>query len=168
MEDSPGEYDYDLIIIGSGAGGTAAAKEASKLGRRVAICDFIMPSSVVKSWGWRLGGSCVNTGCVPKMLMHQSGLVGEYLDKSSSLPFGWFAPEDEKAFSNDWTTLIDCIQCHIKSLNDKRQLLSDGYSENVRYFNAHCKFENAHSIQLVHEDKTTQIITGKVRIISSS
>jgi hypothetical protein len=40
------KYDYDLVVIGGGSGGLAAAKEARKLGMKVAILDYVKPSPV--------------------------------------------------------------------------------------------------------------------------
>ena len=50
--------EYDLIVIGGGSGGLAAAQRAAEYGARVALIE-----------GGRLGGTCVNVGCVPKKLM---------------------------------------------------------------------------------------------------
>lgn len=63
------KYDYDLVVIGGGSGGLACAKEAARLGQRVACLDFVKPSGMGSKWG--LGGTCVNVGCIPKKLMHQ-------------------------------------------------------------------------------------------------
>ncbi len=63
------DYDYDLVVIGGGSGGLACAKEAARLGQRVACLDFVKPSGMGSKWG--LGGTCVNVGCIPKKLMHQ-------------------------------------------------------------------------------------------------
>ena len=51
------EHDYDLFVVGAGSGGVRAARVASELGARVAIGEE-----------GRLGGTCVNVGCVPKKL----------------------------------------------------------------------------------------------------
>lgn len=63
------EFEYDLVVIGGGSGGLACAKEAVRLGQRVACLDFVKPSGMGSKWG--LGGTCVNVGCIPKKLMHQ-------------------------------------------------------------------------------------------------
>lgn len=45
--DNPSEgktYDYDLFVVGGGSGGLASAKEAVKLGAKVAVADFVKPS----------------------------------------------------------------------------------------------------------------------------
>ena len=49
---------FDLIVIGAGSGGLAAAKRAAKHGARVCIVE-----------GDKIGGTCVIRGCVPKKLM---------------------------------------------------------------------------------------------------
>lgn len=69
--------EYDLIVIGGGSGGLAAAKEAAALGAKVAVLDFVSPTPLGTKWG--LGGTCVNVGCIPKKLMHQAALLGESL-----------------------------------------------------------------------------------------
>lgn len=70
-------FDYDLVVIGGGSGGLAAAKEAVSLGKKVAVLDFVDPSPRGTTWG--LGGTCVNVGCIPKKLFHQAALLGESL-----------------------------------------------------------------------------------------
>ena len=61
-------YDYDLLVIGSGPAGHRAAIQASKLGRRAAICELRSA----------IGGICINTGTIPsktlrEATMHLSG-----------------------------------------------------------------------------------------------
>ena len=65
-------YDdiYDLAVIGGGSGGLATAFEANKHGLNVIVIDFVEESLHKTKWG--LGGTCVNVGCIPKKLMHQS------------------------------------------------------------------------------------------------
>jgi len=51
-------YNYELLIIGAGSGGLAAAKRAAAYGISVAVVEKES-----------LGGTCVNRGCIPKKLM---------------------------------------------------------------------------------------------------
>lgn len=73
-------YEYDLVVIGGGSGGLAAAKEAAQFGAKVAVLDFVKPTPIGTKWG--LGGTCVNVGCIPKKLMHQASLLGEAIHVS--------------------------------------------------------------------------------------
>ncbi|HMX15063.1 MAG TPA: FAD-dependent oxidoreductase, partial [Thauera aminoaromatica] len=50
--------EYDLIAIGGGSGGVATARRAAEYGARVLLIEAA-----------RLGGTCVNVGCVPKKVM---------------------------------------------------------------------------------------------------
>jgi glutathione reductase (NADPH) len=59
------KYDYDLVVVGGGSGGLACAQRAAEYGARVAL--------VVESG--RLGGTCVNVGCVPKKVMWNAARV---------------------------------------------------------------------------------------------
>ena len=110
------EYEYDLIVIGGGSGGLACAKQASKLGAKVAMCDFVKPSPLGTKWG--LGGTCVNVGCIPKKLMHTAALLREsMLDYDA---YGWELG-DEKSLPQvvNWPKMVQNVQNHIKSLNFK-------------------------------------------------
>ena len=60
--------DYQLIIVGSGPAGTAAAAQAARLGLHTAVIENDRP-----------GGTCLNRGCIPtKALLHVSGLVSDF------------------------------------------------------------------------------------------
>ena len=75
VKDPTHPYQYDLFVIGGGSGGLAAAKAAQELGAKVALADFVKPTPIGTTWG--LGGTCVNVGCIPKKLMHYSGILAE-------------------------------------------------------------------------------------------
>ena len=58
------EYDYDLLVIGSGPGGQKAAIAGAKLGRRVGIVERKL----------MVGGVCINTGTIPSKTLREAVL----------------------------------------------------------------------------------------------
>ena len=74
---------FDLIVIGGGSGGLACSKAAAMLGAKVAVLDLVKPSPKGTTWG--LGGTCVNVGCIPKKLMHQAAILGDYYSRIITL-----------------------------------------------------------------------------------
>ncbi|XP_031349705.1 thioredoxin reductase 1, mitochondrial isoform X1 [Photinus pyralis] len=132
-------YEYDLVVLGGGSGGLAAAKEASALGAKVAVLDYVTPTPIGTKWG--LGGTCVNVGCIPKKLMHQAALLGESLKDAAA--YGWeLEPENIK---NTWSTLRQAVQNHIKSVNwVTRVELRD---KKVEYINGLGTFKDPNTIQ---------------------
>ena len=64
---------YELIVIGGGSGGLAVAEKAAQLGRSVAIIE-----------GNKIGGTCVNNGCVPKKVMWYAANLAHAVDDASS------------------------------------------------------------------------------------
>jgi len=84
-----GGHDYDLFVIGAGSGGVRAARIAASHGARVAIAEE-----------FRIGGTCVIRGCVPKKLfVLASRFADEFRDAAG---FGWRVPE--ASFS--WQALV--------------------------------------------------------------
>jgi glutathione reductase (NADPH) len=83
------DFDVDLFVIGGGSGGVRAARIAAQHGARVMLAEE-----------YRLGGTCVIRGCVPKkLLVYASRFHGDFEDASG---FGWTVPHA----SFDWRTLI--------------------------------------------------------------
>ncbi|KAF5287803.1 hypothetical protein FQR65_LT12171 [Abscondita terminalis] len=148
---------YDLIVIGGGSGGLAAAKEASNLGAKVAVLDYVTPTPIGTKWG--LGGTCVNVGCIPKKLMHQSALLGESIHDAKA--YGWQVDPD--SIKNDWATLTEAVQNHIKSVNwVTRVELRD---KKVEYINGLGWFEDPNTIRTVTK-KGERTLTAKYIIIA--
>ncbi|KAI9022681.1 thioredoxin reductase 1 [Hyaloraphidium curvatum] len=159
------EYEFDLAVIGGGSGGLACAREAAKLGKKVALLDHVRPSPHGTKWG--LGGTCVNVGCIPKKLMHQAALVGQAIKDAKD--FGWEVDHEKIKFS--WDTLRAAVQDHIGSLNwGYRVALRD---ENVEYFNARGAFIDAHTVACTTFDrktdqpKSTKNITAKEVVVAT-
>ncbi|KAK3574860.1 hypothetical protein QTP86_018324 [Hemibagrus guttatus] len=142
-------YDYDLIVIGGGSGGLACSKEAAALGKRVMVLDYVVPTPLGTSWG--LGGTCVNVGCIPKKLMHQTALLHTALEDARK--FGWEFSEAAiskpdpffHAASHNWETMKSAVNNYIGSLNwGYRVALRD---KNVTYMNAYAEYVEPHKIK---------------------
>src|SRR5262245_57758078 len=69
-------YDFDLVVIGAGSGGTRASRLSAGFGARVAVVE-----------AGRLGGTCVNVGCIPKKLFVYASHYGE--DLADAAAYGW-------------------------------------------------------------------------------
>ncbi|HXW40958.1 MAG TPA: glutathione-disulfide reductase [Xanthobacteraceae bacterium] len=83
------DYDVDLFVIGGGSGGVRAARIAAEHGARVMLAEE-----------YRVGGTCVIRGCVPKkLLVYASRFRAEFEDAAG---YGWTLPQ----WSFDWPTLI--------------------------------------------------------------
>ncbi|XP_053113417.1 thioredoxin reductase 1, cytoplasmic isoform X2 [Hemicordylus capensis] len=151
-------YDYDLIVIGGGSGGLAASKEAAKLGKKVLVLDFVVPTPLGTRWG--LGGTCVNVGCIPKKLMHQTALLGQAIKDAPK--FGWQL--DEKV-NHSWDTMTEAVQNYIGSLNwGYRVSLREN---NVTYENAYGEFVGPHKIKATNNKGVEKFYTAERFLIAT-
>src|SRR5450631_2173909 len=83
------EFDVDLFVIGGGSGGVRAARIAASHGARVMIAEE-----------YRMGGTCVIRGCVPKKLLVYASHIQHEIEDAAG--FGWSIP----SATFDWPTLI--------------------------------------------------------------
>ncbi|WP_267389399.1 glutathione-disulfide reductase [Sphingomonas sp. GC_Shp_3] len=97
MSDS---YDYDLFVIGAGSGGTRASRVAAAYGAKVAVAEE-----------YRVGGTCVIRGCVPKKLLIYGAHFAE--DLADARRFGWNVPSCDF----DWKVLTDNVFEEIDRIN---------------------------------------------------
>jgi glutathione reductase (NADPH) len=88
--------DFDLIVIGAGSGGVRASRVAAAYGARVAIAEE-----------YKVGGTCVIRGCIPKKLLVYGAHFAEDLDDAAM--FGWDVPT--KRF--DWQVLRDNVLAEV-------------------------------------------------------
>jgi len=91
--------DFDLFVIGAGSGGVRASRMAAAYGARVAIAEE-----------YKVGGTCVIRGCVPKKLLVYGAHFAEDLDDAAM--FGWDVPQ--KRF--DWAVLRDNVLAEVSRL----------------------------------------------------
>jgi glutathione-disulfide reductase len=100
LEKDMNKQHYDLISIGGGSGGLAVAEKAAMLGANAAIID---PQ--------RLGGTCVNNGCVPKKVMWYAAELAHAVDEARG--FGIPARRDR----TDWQTLLSGRDRYVYDIN---------------------------------------------------
>ncbi|HEY9648446.1 MAG TPA: glutathione-disulfide reductase [Chroococcidiopsis sp.] len=128
-------YDFDLFVIGAGSGGIATARRAAEYGAKVGIAEFD-----------RLGGTCVNRGCVPKKLMVYASRFPALM--SDAPGYGW----SEVHSTLNWETMITRVNAEVTRLNGIYQTMLD--KSQVRLFNGQARFIDSHTLQ-VGDDKVT-------------
>ena len=122
-------FDYDLFVIGAGSGGVRAGRIAAKHGAKVAVAEE-----------FRVGGTCVIRGCVPKkLLVYASKFAEEFED---AVGFGWTSQK----VSFDWWQLIE-------NKNKEIDRLNKAYIRNLEGSGAELMMERAtlvdpHTVQL--------------------
>jgi glutathione reductase (NADPH) len=122
------KYDYDLFVIGAGSGGVRAGRIASLAGARVAIAEE-----------YRVGGTCVIRGCVPKKLLV---FGADYAQLLADAPgYGWSV---QATF--DWATLRDRVQAEVTRLSGiyTANLAKAG----VTVFEERAELVDAHTVRL--------------------
>jgi glutathione reductase (NADPH) len=92
---------YDLIAIGGGSGGLSVAERAARYGARCAVVE-----------SHKLGGTCVNVGCVPKKIMWYGASMAHALDDASGYGFRI------EGQTHDWTALKTARDDHVRGIND--------------------------------------------------
>ena len=118
---------FDLVVIGGGSGGLAAAQRAAEYGARVLLIE-----------SGRLGGTCVNVGCVPKKIMWNGAELGGALNDAREYGFGL------EARGHDWQSLKHKRDAYIRSLNDI--YAANLARRNVELLRGRASFVDAHSV----------------------
>ena len=93
------DYDFDLFVIGAGSGGVRASRVAAAHGAKVAVAEE-----------FRVGGTCVIRGCVPKKLLIYGAHFAE--DLKDARRFGWNVPD----CGFEWATLRDNVLADVDRL----------------------------------------------------
>src|SRR3982751_3743654 len=124
------EYDVDLFVIGGGSGGIRAARVASGHGARVMLAEE-----------YRLGGTCVIRGCVPKKLFVYASRFRDTFDEAAE--FGW-------RFSVphfDWPSLVAAKDREITRLEGLYVTGQQGAG--VEVVRSRAVLEDAHTVHLL-------------------
>jgi glutathione reductase (NADPH) len=123
------ESAFDLISVGGGSGGLACAQRAAEYGAKTAVIE-----------SQRLGGTCVNVGCVPKKVMWNAAGIASSLGDAGDYGF------DVKVGVHDWTTLKAKRDAYVQRLNGiyERNLAAKG----VTYVRGVARFIDAHTVEV--------------------
>jgi glutathione reductase (NADPH) len=139
------DHDVDLFVIGAGSGGVRAARVAASHGARVMAAEE-----------YRVGGTCVIRGCVPKkLLVYASRFSHEFEDAAG---YGWTVPDS----TFHWSTLIANKDREIARLEAAYAATLERY--NVALVKSRAVLEDAHTVHLATgasvQAKTILISTG--------
>jgi glutathione reductase (NADPH) len=128
------DYEVDLFVIGGGSGGVRAARIAAQHGARVMVAEE-----------YRLGGTCVIRGCVPKkLLVYASRFRGEFEDAAG---YGWTLSHA----TFDWPTLIANKDKEIARLEAAYTATLD--RAGVKIAKTRATFVDAHTVQLASGER---------------
>ena len=94
------EFDYDLIALGAGSGGLSVVERAASYGQRCAVVER-----------GKMGGTCVNVGCVPKKIMWFGANLAEMIEDAGG--YGY----DLTRNSFDWSKLVAKRNKYISGIN---------------------------------------------------
>lgn len=128
------QYDYDLFTIGAGSGGVRASRLASAYGARVGVAEE-----------YRVGGTCVIRGCVPKKFLVYASEYGHGFKDAEG--YGWSAEN----VSFDWAKLI-------RNKDDEIDRLNGIYIRNLKnagadIFQSRATVKDAHTVHLEAEGR---------------
>jgi glutathione reductase (NADPH) len=129
MEFTVSDQSFDLIIVGGGSGGLACAQRAAEHGAKAAVIE-----------SHRLGGTCVNVGCVPKKVMWNAASLALGLADAGDYGF------NVAAGGNDWAQLKRKRDAYVLRLNDiyERNLTTKG----VAHIRGAARFLDAGAVEV--------------------
>jgi glutathione reductase (NADPH) len=123
------DYDVDLFVIGAGSGGVRAARVAAGHGARVMIAEE-----------YRVGGTCVIRGCVPKKLLVYASRFSEEFEDAAG--YGWVVPEP----TFHWPALVGNVQREVTRLEAAYTTTLERY--NVALVKSRAVLEDAHTVRI--------------------
>ncbi|MDH5785494.1 MAG: glutathione-disulfide reductase [Chromatiales bacterium] len=130
---------YDLLAIGGGSGGLSAAERAAMYGKKAAVVEMA-----------KMGGTCVNVGCVPKKVMWNAASIAHALRDAKGYGF------DVMVNNFDWGHLVKGRESYIQGINDwYGNYLTDS---NIDWLKGQAKFVDANTLEVNGEQFTADHI----------
>jgi glutathione reductase (NADPH) len=139
------EFDVDLCVIGAGSGGVRAARIAAGYGAKVLLAEE-----------FRIGGTCVIRGCVPKkLLVYASRFADQFADAAG---YGWNVPKA----TFDWSKLVAAKEREISRLSAiyRTHLESAG----VELAKSRAVIDDVHKIRLLADDR---LVSARVVLVAT-
>ena len=130
------DYDYDLFVIGAGSGGVRAARVSASHGAKVAVAEE-----------YRIGGTCVIRGCVPKKLLVYGSHFAEDLEDARNYGWTFDAP------SFDWQVLRDHVLGDVDRIN--KAYTDTLTNHGVEIFRERAEIAGPHEIKLASGKQVT-------------
>jgi glutathione reductase (NADPH) len=134
------EFDVDLFVIGGGSGGIRAARVASGHGAKVMLAEE-----------YRLGGTCVIRGCVPKKLFVYASRFSDTFDEAAE--FGWRLSVPHF----DWPSLVAAKDREITRLEGLYGTGQEGAG--VEVVRSRAVLEDAHTVRLLEDGRRVRART---------
>lgn len=133
------QYDYDIIAIGAGSGGLSVVERAAEYGKKCAVVE-----------AKKLGGTCVNIGCVPKKVMWFGAHIAEAIRDAGDFGFDL----DQKGF--DWSQLVANREEYINNITT----WYDGYMKDkgVEVLSGWGSFVDNHTVSVDGKNYTAETI----------
>jgi len=141
---APITKEADIVVLGGGSGGLASARAASgKYGAKAIVIE-----------GKRLGGTCVNVGCVPKKVTYNAAALSEAIHDSKAYGFNV-----EQVAPFDWPTFKKKRDAYITRLNGiyERNLNND----KVEYLHGHGRLLSKNEVEVTQDDGSKVVINTK-------
>jgi glutathione reductase (NADPH) len=120
---------FDYLVLGGGSGGVASARRAAYYGKSAAVIE-----------AGRIGGTCVNVGCVPKKIMWNAASIAEAIDDAAGYGFDVAPPK------LDFAKLKRGRDGYVRFLNDIYAKNLSG--EGVEYIEGYGRFVDAHTLDV--------------------
>ncbi len=136
------KYQFDMIAIGAGSGGLSAVERAAEYGKKCAVIEFN-----------KIGGACVNAGCVPKKIMYFAANTATTIKNAKGFGF------DIKYKNLNWQKLVAGRENYINGIAN----WYDGYLEKlgIKYITGFASMIDKNTIMV--DDK---IFTAKHIVLS--
>ncbi|PWY99106.1 hypothetical protein BCV70DRAFT_163219 [Testicularia cyperi] len=147
----PSSTHYDMVVIGGGSGAMGASRRAAAYGKKVCVIEE----------DGRLGGTCVNVGCVPKKIMWHAADMAEHLKEAPEYGFG---DVDNRPSIPDfsWNYFAEKRDAYVRRLNGiyDRNLGNDG----VEYLSGHGKLTGPKEVEVTMRGEDGKFDAGTFKV----